>query len=50
VLLDDWQNLLVNELASGLADEFLLVVQQRIKVEEIYSGEPGHWLCLLLWL
>jgi hypothetical protein len=42
VLLDDGENLVVNELACGLARELFLVREQGIEVEEIDSGGCGH--------
>jgi hypothetical protein len=42
VFFDDGEDFVVNELASGLADEHFFIVQQGIEFDEINAGEGWH--------
>src|SRR5207248_10303724 len=45
VLFDNRNNFVFDEFARGLPDEFFLVIELRIKIDEIHSGISGHvWL------
>jgi hypothetical protein len=42
VFFDDGKNLVVNELAGGLANEFFFVVEQGVKFDEVDTGKRKH--------
>jgi hypothetical protein len=45
VFFDDGNDFVFDELARGLADQFFLVVELRIKIDKIHAAESSHaWI------
>src|SRR6266481_9157152 len=42
VLFDDGDDFVVDELPRGLPDQLFFVVQLRVKIDEIHTGESSH--------
>ncbi len=47
VLFDDGDDFVFDELARGLANEFFLVVELRIEIDEIHSCKSSHAALLI---
>ena len=47
VFFNDGNHFIVDELARGLAHQLFFVVQLRIKIDVIHSGESGHTALLV---
>src|ERR1700676_1303344 len=42
VLFDDWDDFVFHELARRLADQFFLVVELRVEIDEVHTAIAGH--------